>query len=59
MRYNDVTDGTHVLDEVLPKYKAAWAQRSGFVGGNGLFRACYLLKQDKPVDSDDISHTAW
>lgn len=59
MRYNDVTDNTTVLDEVLPKYKAAWAKKHGFVGDNGLLRRAYARGQDKIFDSDDISHTAW
>jgi hypothetical protein len=59
MRYNDVTNGTNVLGEVLPKYQAAWAKKQGFVGENGLFRRFYLSGQEKTVDSDDISHTVW
>lgn len=59
MRYNDVVNGTKVLDEVLPKYKAAWAAKQGFVGNNGMFRRAYLSEQGKAIESDDISHTVW
>lgn len=57
-RYNDVRNGTKVIDDVLPKYKAAWAKQ-GMVSDNGLFRRCYLTKQDMVVVSDEIGHTAW
>lgn len=59
MRYNDVTNGNKVIEEVLPKYQAAWAKKSGFVGANGLFRRWYTPAQDKVQDAEDISHTVW
>jgi hypothetical protein len=59
MRYNDVTDGTDVLQHVLPRYKASWAEKQGFVGENGLFRGWYFRGRQQVVDSQDISHTAW
>lgn len=58
MRYNDVTNGTHVIDEVLPKYKAAWAEK-GMLSSHGLFRRNYAVRQDKVLDTDEISHSAW
>jgi hypothetical protein len=59
MRYNDVTDGTKVFDEVLPKYQAAWAKKNGFVGDNGLFRLFYATGQDRLLESNNIAHTVW
>lgn len=59
MRYNDVTDGTKVLDEVLPRYRAAWEKKQGIVGENGLFRRWWAVNQDKVFESDHISHTVW
>ncbi|KAH8886011.1 hypothetical protein GQ53DRAFT_750843 [Thozetella sp. PMI_491] len=59
LRYNDITDGTKVSDEVLPKYQAAWAKKNGFVGEGGLFRRFWMTRQEKIVDADDISHTIW
>jgi hypothetical protein len=58
MRYNDATNNTHVLDEVLPKYKAAWAKK-GMFSDNGLFRRWYAVNQDKVLDTDEIAHSAW
>jgi hypothetical protein len=57
-RYNDIRNGTKIIDDVLPKYKAAWAEK-GMVSENGLFRRFYLTKQDRVVVSDQIGHTAW
>lgn len=59
MRYNDVTDGTHIFDEVLPKYQTAWAKKSGFVGNNGLFKQFYATGQNQTLESSNIAHTAW
>ncbi|CZR63248.1 uncharacterized protein PAC_13145 [Phialocephala subalpina] len=58
MRYNDVVDGTKVLDEVLPKYKAAWEEK-GMLSKHGLFRRNYAVRLDKVLDTDEISHSAW
>ncbi|KAJ5555594.1 hypothetical protein N7535_008029 [Penicillium sp. DV-2018c] len=57
-RYNDVRNGTRIVDDVLEKYKAAWADK-GFIGENGLFRRLYATKQKKTVDADDLGHSAW
>lgn len=58
MRYNDVFNNTNVIDEVLPKYKAAWAKR-GMVAENGLFRQHYAPKRDTVFNNDEISHSGW
>lgn len=58
MRINDVRNGTHVADEVLAKYKAAW-QKKGMMGKDGLLRDAYRIKQDSPVDAFDIGFPAW
>lgn len=59
MRYNDATDGTHVFDEVLPKYKAAWEKQNGFFDANGLFKRWYQTGQKITQPSMSISHTVW
>ncbi|KAJ5542473.1 hypothetical protein N7535_004894 [Penicillium sp. DV-2018c] len=57
-RYNDVRNGTRVVDGVLDKYKAAWADK-GFIGENGLFRRLYATRQKQTIDADDLGHSAW
>ena len=57
-RYNDVINGTNVIDDVLSKYKAAW-DKKGMVSENGLFRAWYSPKRDNVIVAEEISHTAW
>ncbi|KAL8951149.1 MAG: hypothetical protein Q9222_002856 [Ikaeria aurantiellina] len=57
-RYNDVRNNTHVVDDVLTKYKKAWAQR-GMISENGLFRKWYQVNQDNVSDGQEISHSAW
>lgn len=59
MRYNDILNGTNVIDEVIPKYKAAWEKKSGFLGKNGLFKRCYAVNQDETFEARDIGHTIW
>lgn len=51
-------NGTNVVDDVLAKYKAAWAER-GFIGENGLFRRFYTTRQKRLVESEEIGHSAW
>jgi hypothetical protein len=58
MRYNDVRNGTHEAEEVLEKYKDAWAKK-GMFGENGLIRDWYRPKQDDMIDGHDLSFTAW
>jgi hypothetical protein len=59
MRYNDVIDGRQVLDYVLPKYTAAWAEKRGFVGENGLFRRWFFRGRKQVLESEDVHHSAW
>ncbi|TKA65362.1 hypothetical protein B0A49_12211 [Cryomyces minteri] len=58
MRYNDVFNNTNVIDEILPKYKAAWAKR-GMIAENGLYRQHYAPKRDRVHDNDEVGHSAW
>jgi hypothetical protein len=58
MRYDDVRDGTKIVDEVIPKYVAAWEEK-GMTHENGLTVHCYQPKQDRTVPSADIGFTAW
>lgn len=57
-RYNDVWNGTSILDDVLAQYKKAWASR-GFLSENGLFRKFYAVRQDRVSESQELSHSAW
>jgi len=58
MRYNDIINGTSVAEDVVAKYRAAWAEK-GMVGKNGLFRRWYSVRQGTALESDEIGHTAW
>jgi hypothetical protein len=60
MRYNDTRNKTSIADEVIAKYRAAWATKAnGLVADNGLFRRWYAPGQKQALDSDEISHTVW
>jgi hypothetical protein len=60
MRYNDVRDGTNAMDEILPKYKAAWAKKRGMVEGDtNLFVDWWMVKQDFVVPARDLAFSAW
>lgn len=58
MRYNDVRDGTTLVDEVLDKYKAALAKK-GMVGDDGLYASFYAIEQKKAMPARHGAHTAW
>jgi len=58
MRYNDIRDGTNVVDGVLEKYKAAW-EKKGMVSPNGLYVDFWMVKQDQLKDPSDLAWTAW
>ncbi|KFY48645.1 hypothetical protein V495_01158 [Pseudogymnoascus sp. VKM F-4514 (FW-929)] len=58
MRYNDNRNGTNVVDEVLPKYKKAWAGGSMF-GSNGLIVDWYRVNQRNMAQPMSLGFTAW
>lgn len=58
MRYNDSRNGTNVVDEVLPKYKEAWAGGSMF-GSNGLIVDWYRVNQKNMAQPMSLGFTAW
>ncbi|KAH8820731.1 hypothetical protein F5884DRAFT_866626 [Xylogone sp. PMI_703] len=58
MRYNDSTYGTNVIDEVLPKYKAAW-EAKGMFAPNGLMVEFWRVKQDSKVPPRSLDSSAW
>ncbi|OBT64963.1 hypothetical protein VE03_05645 [Pseudogymnoascus sp. 23342-1-I1] len=58
MRYNDSRNGTNVVDEVLPKYKAAWAGGSMFAS-NGLIVDWYRVNQKNMAQPMGLGFTAW
>ena len=58
MRYNDIRNGTKVVDEVLRKYKAAWAGGSMFAS-NGLIVDWYRVNQKNMAQPMSLGFTAW
>ncbi|KAJ4367052.1 hypothetical protein N0V83_007582 [Neocucurbitaria cava] len=58
MRYNDVRNGTAIVDEVLEKYQAAWKEK-GLVMDGGLFPDWWQVKQDQIFPARDVGFTAW
>ncbi|KAL2127183.1 hypothetical protein VTI74DRAFT_11198 [Chaetomium olivicolor] len=58
MRYNDIRDGTNVAEEVLEKYKMAWAKK-GMIAESGLYVEWYFVNQDRTAPPTDIYFTAW
>jgi hypothetical protein len=53
-----VINGTNIVEDVLTKYKAAWAEK-GMISENGLFRRWYAVKRATVLDTDEIAHSAW
>jgi hypothetical protein len=58
MRYNDVRNGTKIVDEVLEKYTAAWKAK-GMIQENGLFVNWYSPKRDQMRPAASLEFTAW
>ncbi|KAL5347915.1 hypothetical protein ACLOAV_007326 [Pseudogymnoascus australis] len=58
MRYNDSRNGTNVINEVLPKYKAAWGGGSMFAS-NGLIVDWYRVNQKNMAQPMSLGFTAW
>lgn len=65
MRYNDVRDGTNVVEVVLEKYKAAWSEKNGgFTArsefGQEEFVFFWMVKQDVIVaNRTGLGTSAW
>ncbi|KAJ7146380.1 hypothetical protein C8R44DRAFT_13492 [Mycena epipterygia] len=59
MRYNDVRNGTNIVDDVLKKYTSAWKSKQGFQQDDGLFVNWYSVKQDRKVPAGGLGFTAW
>ena len=59
MRYNDTHDGTKTFDEVITKYKDAWAAKKGFNQPDGLFPDMYRVQQKMLIPAQGIAFTAW
>ncbi|KAJ5111254.1 hypothetical protein N7532_001789 [Penicillium argentinense] len=58
MRYNDVRDGTKVIDGVLDKYRAALESKN-MIANTELFKDWLVLKQDHTRGAKDCGFTAW
>ncbi|KFY94556.1 hypothetical protein V501_01892 [Pseudogymnoascus sp. VKM F-4519 (FW-2642)] len=58
IRYNDVRDGTKIIDPVLEKYQTAWKDRQ-MVAPNGLYVDWWQVKQDEMRQPTHIGFTAW
>lgn len=59
MRYNDVRNGTNIVEGVLEKYTAAWKSKEGFLQDDGLFVQFYTVKRDQRIPERGIGLTAW
>ncbi|EOD44468.1 putative linalool dehydratase-isomerase precursor protein [Neofusicoccum parvum UCRNP2] len=59
IRYNDVRNGTNVIDGVLDKYRAAWDSRNGFTQGGDQMVAWWRPKQQDFVPGSSIGFSSW
>jgi hypothetical protein len=59
MRYNDVRNGTNIVEGVLEKYTATWKSKEGFLQDDGLFVQFYTVKRDQRIPECGIGLTAW
>ncbi|KAJ6541708.1 hypothetical protein B0H19DRAFT_322123 [Mycena capillaripes] len=59
MRYNDIRNGTNIVDGVLEKYTAAWKSNRGFQQDDGLFISFYRQKQNQRIPAGGVGFTAW
>lgn len=60
MRYNDVRDGTNmILQDVLPKYKAALFEKGLLGRPDGLYGSFFAVEQKKATPAKHGAHTAW
>ncbi|KAJ1709552.1 hypothetical protein AFGD_001150 [Aspergillus flavus] len=57
MRYNDVRDGTNVVEDILAKYKEAWEEKQ-MVASNGLYVDWWYVNQDRPEAPKQVGFTA-
>lgn len=58
IRYNDVRNKTNLIDGILERYRAAWADK-GLISPEGLFTAFWMVKQDHTVQSHNVAAQAW
>lgn len=58
MRYNDVRDGTNIVQGVLEKYRNA-IQEKKMIGPDGLFVDWLFLKQGNTKRAGGVGFTAW
>ena len=58
MRYNDIRNGTNLINDVLIKYKAAWKAK-GMTDESGRFLEMYRVKQGVRIPGSSICFTAW
>lgn len=58
MRYNDIRDGTLVVDGVLEKYQNAWEKKQ-MVAPSGLYVDWLMMKQQQTLPPSQIGLTAW
>jgi hypothetical protein len=58
MRYNDVRDGTSVIDGVLEKYRAALDKKK-MISPDGLYADRLALRQDTIAPAKNVGFTAW
>ncbi|KEF59603.1 uncharacterized protein A1O9_04449 [Exophiala aquamarina CBS 119918] len=59
IRYNDVRNGTHIFDDIKPKFLAAWEKKKGMLGPNGQIIHMWMVQQDDVVTASSVIGSAW
>ncbi|KAF2099441.1 hypothetical protein NA57DRAFT_65513 [Rhizodiscina lignyota] len=59
MRYNDVRDGTDTIGEILPKYRAATAERKMIQTDDSLYVNAWRMRQKNVMPAHGLDFTAW
>jgi hypothetical protein len=58
MRYNDVRDGTTVVEGVLERYRAA-VEKKAMIKSDGLYVDWLALRQATVTPAKAVGFTAW
>lgn len=59
IRYNDVRNGTHLFDEIKPKFLAAWERKKGMLDPNGQIVHMWMVQQDEVIPAPTVIGSAW
>lgn len=58
IRYNDIRNGTNLIDSILAKYQSAW-EKKGMMSSEGLWTSFWMAKQDFTMGSSNVASQAW